>query len=64
MLVQQLCDPNTSDDALLTVIYVLMKWDEGQTILFALTNLFKESLDIRVQSNQVRVSFKKYISFL
>ena len=52
MLVQQLCDPNTSDDTLLTVIYVLMKWDEGQTILFALANLFKESLDISIQNNQ------------
>ncbi|XP_076161219.1 condensin-2 complex subunit G2 isoform X2 [Ptiloglossa arizonensis] len=52
MLMQQLCDPSTSDDAVLTVIYVFMKWNKGQTILFALTNLFTESLNINIQTNE------------
>ncbi|CAK9812038.1 Condensin-2 complex subunit G2 [Anthophora plagiata] len=51
-LVQQLCDPNTSDDTLLTIIYVLVKWNKGDTVLFALTNIFTESLNINTQYNQ------------
>lgn len=58
MLMQQLCDPSTSDDAVLTVIYVFMKWNKGQTILFALTNLFTESLNINIQTNEVHVLHK------
>ncbi|XP_076231454.1 condensin-2 complex subunit G2 [Calliopsis andreniformis] len=56
ILVQQLCDSNTSDDVLLTIIYVLMKWNKGQTILFALSNLFTESLNINTQNNQIQSS--------
>ncbi|KOC70339.1 Condensin-2 complex subunit G2 [Habropoda laboriosa] len=51
-LVQQLCNPNSSDDTLLTIIYVLIKWNKGDTILFALTNLFTESLNLNTQNNQ------------
>ncbi|CAK9823358.1 Condensin-2 complex subunit G2 [Anthophora retusa] len=51
-LVQQLCNPNSSDDTLLTIIYVLVKWNKGDTILFALTNIFTESLNINTQYNQ------------
>ncbi|OAD53598.1 Condensin-2 complex subunit G2 [Eufriesea mexicana] len=52
MLIQQLCDPDISDDTLLTIIYVLMKWNKGDTILYALTNLFTESFNINARSNQ------------
>ncbi|CAL7939225.1 unnamed protein product [Xylocopa violacea] len=52
MLVQQLCDPNVPDDTLLTIIYVLMKWNKGDTILYALTNLVTESLNMITQHNQ------------
>ncbi|KZC07698.1 Condensin-2 complex subunit G2 [Dufourea novaeangliae] len=51
-LAQQLCSPDTSDNVLLSVLHVLMKWNKGQTILFALTNLFTESLSINTQNNQ------------
>ncbi|XP_043250642.1 uncharacterized protein LOC122396378 isoform X2 [Colletes gigas] len=52
MLMQQLRDHSTSEDTILTVIYVLLKWNKGQTILFALTNLFTESLNINIQTNE------------
>ncbi|XP_076762134.1 uncharacterized protein LOC143430048 [Xylocopa sonorina] len=52
ILVQQLCDPNVPDDTLLTIIYVLTKWNKEDTILYALTNLFTESLNIITQLNQ------------
>nr|XP_034181112.1 condensin-2 complex subunit G2-like isoform X1 [Osmia lignaria] len=52
MLVQQLYDPNTCDDTVLTIIYGLMKWNKGDTILFALTNVFAKSLDINPQHNE------------
>lgn len=61
-LVKQLCDPSTSDDLLLTIIYVLMKWNKGQTILFAVSNLFTESLNISIQNEQVYIfNLKIYV---
>ncbi|KAG6803695.1 hypothetical protein HZU73_00958 [Apis mellifera caucasica] len=53
MLVQQLCNPNTPDDTILSVIHVLMKWNKGDTILFALTNIFTESLNISLNNQHV-----------
>ncbi|XP_053981260.1 condensin-2 complex subunit G2-like isoform X1 [Hylaeus volcanicus] len=52
MLEQQLYDPVISDDTIFTVIYVLLKWNKGQAVLFALTNLFMESLNINIQINE------------
>lgn len=61
MLVQQLYDPNTCDDTVLTIIYGLMKWNKGDAILFALTNVFAKSLDINPQHNEVQIMLHKYL---
>ncbi|KAK9295730.1 hypothetical protein QLX08_010030 [Tetragonisca angustula] len=52
MLVQLLCDPNTSDETLLSIVYLLMKWNKEDTILFTLTHLFTESLNTSAKHNQ------------
>lgn len=62
MLIQQLCDPNTPDESLLSIVYLLMKWNKGDTILFALTNLFTQSLNTNARYNQVKILFNKYIN--
>ncbi|XP_076294186.1 condensin-2 complex subunit G2 isoform X2 [Lasioglossum baleicum] len=51
-LVQQLCSSNSSDDALLSLIHVFMKWNKGEVILLSLTKLFTESLNINMSNNQ------------
>ncbi|XP_031848485.1 condensin-2 complex subunit G2 isoform X1 [Nomia melanderi] len=51
-LAQQLCSTNTSDDTLLSLIHVFIKWNKGQMIFLALTNLFGESLKINTPNNQ------------
>ncbi|KOX76078.1 Condensin-2 complex subunit G2 [Melipona quadrifasciata] len=56
MLVQQLCDPNTSDETLLSIVYLLMKWNKEDTILFTLTHLFTESLNTNAKHNQNTVN--------
>ena len=55
MLVQLLCDPNTSDETLLSIVYLLMKWNKEDTILFTLTHLFTESLNTSAKHNQVQI---------
>nr|XP_012141181.1 PREDICTED: condensin-2 complex subunit G2-like [Megachile rotundata] len=55
MLVQELCDPKTRDDIILTIIYVLMKWEREDTILLTLTNVFTKSLNINPQHNESTV---------
>nr|XP_033199857.1 uncharacterized protein LOC117162115 [Bombus vancouverensis nearcticus] len=52
MLIQQLCDPNTPDESLLSIVYLLMKWNKGDTILFTLMNLFTQSLNTNARHNQ------------
>ncbi|XP_076644582.1 condensin-2 complex subunit G2 [Halictus rubicundus] len=51
-LEQQLCSSNTSDDALLSLIHVFVKWEKVEVILLALTKLFTESLNINMSNNQ------------
>nr|XP_033329544.1 condensin-2 complex subunit G2-like [Megalopta genalis] len=52
ILMQQLCSSDASDDALLSLIHVFMKWNKGQKILLTLTKLTSDSLHINTPNNQ------------